>query len=287
MPASALPHCLVVGTGYTGQRLLARLATDRATGLSRTHGVNVLELDLDTGTPWPTRAHLPGQKTTIVYTVPPAKQAANDRRLERFLGLLPGLPGRFVYLSTSGVYGDCRGELVSETAAPAPATERAQRRCAAEQHLQQWSAAQGVSTIILRVPGIYGPGRLGLERIRRGEPVLHLDEAPPGNRIHVDDLVSCCLAALADDVPAGIYNVGDGDNRSASWFSGEVARQAGLPAPAMITREQAAAQFSPMRLSFLNESRRLDLSKMHTVLQPAIRYPNAADGIAAALTSQL
>ena len=67
----------------------------------------------------------------------------------------------------------------------------------------------------------------------------------------------------------------------------EVARQAGLPPPAMITREQANAQFSPMRLSFLNESRRLDLSKMQTLLQPDMRYPNAVDGIAAALASQL
>ena len=237
--------------------------------------------------PWPELDYLPGPLTSIVYTVPPARDAANDRRLEQLLSLLPGSPARIVYLSTSGVYGDCNGALVSETAKPAPATERAQRRYAAEQYLQQWSAAQGVSVIILRVPGIYGPGRLGIERIRQDEPVLHLDEAHPGNRIHVDDLVSCCLAALADDVPAGIYNLGDGDNRSASWFSMEVARQAGLPPPAMITREQANAQFSPMRLSFLNESRRLDLSKMQTLLQPDMRYPNAVDGIAAALASQL
>jgi nucleoside-diphosphate-sugar epimerase len=91
------------------------------------------------------------------------------------------------------------------------------------------------------------------------------------------------VAALATDVPAGVYNVGDNDHRSATWFSGEVARQLGLPAPPQIGREAANQQFSPQRLSFLMESRRVDTAKMRRVLGVTPRYANPEDGIRASL----
>ena len=138
--------------------------------------------------------------------------------------------------------------------------------------------------IVLRVPGIYGPERLGIERIKSGVLFLVEDDANPGNRIHVDDLVRCCLAALSPEVPAGIYNVGDGDTRSATWFINEVARQCGLDEPPTVTREQAEKTLSKERLSFLAESRRLDLRKMRDVLSITPRYRDAAAGIAASIS---
>ena len=93
----------------------------------------------------------------IVYTVPPARLPIGD-----FLASLESNPARFVYLSTTGVYGDCGGKLIDEATPVAPETERAEQRVAAEDTLRDWSQHENVELVVMRVPGIYGPGRLGL-----------------------------------------------------------------------------------------------------------------------------
>ena len=197
--------------------------------------------------------------------------------------MLAPAPVRFVYISTTGVYGDCGGETVAEDAPLRPSNERSSRRVAAEALLAEWAEREQCELVILRAPGIYGPGRLGIERIRSQMPVLAEEFANPGNRIHVDDLALCCVAAMSDRMPTGIYNVGDGDHRSSTWFTGEVARQAGLPTPPKISREAAEEQFSAQRLSFMADSRRVDTTKMRDVLEVTLRYADPADGIAASL----
>lgn len=259
---------LVVGAGYTGSRLLARLPD--AIGLSRSSG-----FDLDRAPLLP--VDLP-ERYQLIYTVPPS-DGDLDERLQHFLTLMEPAPQRFVYISTTGVYGDCRGELVSEDSPLRPSSQRAERRVAAEQQLEQWRRASGSQLTVLRTPGIYGPGRLGIERLHNKQ-ILE-SQANPANRIHVDDLVSCCIAALT--AAAGIYNVGDGNHRSATWFANEVARQTGRAAPEQISRQAAADEFSPRRLSFLNDSRRVDTRKMRETLGVKLRYANAADGITASL----
>jgi nucleoside-diphosphate-sugar epimerase len=102
----------------------------------------------------------------------------------------------------------------------------------------------------------------------------------------VDDLASCCIAALSSDVPAGIYNVGDGDTRTTTWFMNEVARQADIPPPPTVTREEAEKTFSPMRLAFLRESRIVDITKMRETLGVVPTYANPTDGIAASLKEE-
>ncbi len=199
---------LVTGTGYTGRRVLNRLPVDSAVGLSRSmidSDRPVEPLDLDTATTLP--VPLPS-RYSVVYTVPP-KGAPPDRRLRRFLAMLAPPPERFVYISTTGVYGDCGGKTVTEASPVNPSGERAERRVSAEALLSAWADDNDCQLVILRAPGIYGPGRLGIERIEAGLPVLSEDDANPGNRIHVDDLASCCIAALSASAPAGIYNVGD------------------------------------------------------------------------------
>ena len=274
---------LVVGTGYVGRRYLERQETGSAIGLSRSRidseqATYLLDLDVDRKLPLP----LP-DSYCVLYTAPPSQKHEADIRLERLLNMLNPAPSRFVYVSTTGVYGDCGGAMVDETRPADPQSGRARLRVAAEQALASWCGVHGVDLVILRVPGIYGPGRLGVERIRARAANIRESEANPGNRIHVDDLVRCCGAAIPAVVPAGIYNVGDGDHRSATWFAGEVARQCGLGAPPTISREDAEREFSAMRLSFLGESRRIDTTKMREVLGVTPRYPDAADGIAASL----
>ena len=220
---------------------------------------------------------------TLLYTVPPSPGSDNDRRLEWLLSKLPTPPRRIVYLSTSGVYGDRRGNPVREDDPPSPLTPRAKRRLAAERHLTDWCAGRDCDLVILRVPGIYGPGRLGLDRIEAGAPVIRESEAPPGNRIHVDDLATCCVRALDESSQPGIYNVGDGDHRSGSWFTKTVARLAMLEAPPEVSTAEAEKTFAEARLSFLRESRVLDTSKMRDVLGIAPHYADPEDGIRASL----
>lgn len=273
---------LVTGIGYTGRRILPLLAEDSVVGISRTavEAVRpVRKVDLDTVTRLP--VGLRGEYA-VIYTVPPAAESP-DARLRRFLELLTPPPARFVYISTTGVYGDCGGARVSETTPVNPGNDRSARRVAAEELLAGWAEQSGVTLVVLRAPGIYGPGRLGLDRIRAGIPILDEESAHPGNRIHADDLALCCVAALAEDVPAGIYNVGDGDHRSSTEFTLAVAKLAALPDPPRISREAAAREFSPERMSFLAESRIVDTTKMRAVLGVKPRYADPEDGIRASL----
>lgn len=282
---------VVVGTGYTGARILKRISRNRAIGISRSvpeliDGRTVERLDLDRipeaspGLPF----ELP-PNYTVIYTVPPAIHGDTDAdpRLRRFVRLLAPRPQRFVYISTTGVYGNHDGALIAEGAELRPGSERASRRLAAETLLQQFCHSREIELVILRVPGIYGPGRLGIKSIRDASPVLLEADSYPGNRIHVTDLVSCCINATSSSVPPGIYNVGDGDARSSTWFAHEVARQCGLPPRPEITRTQAEREFSAQRMSFLADSRRIDTRKMLEVLGVTLRHGQAEDGIQASL----
>lgn len=272
---------IVAGTGYTGRRVLERLPETEVVGLSRSmvdtaHPFHEFDFDQPRTLP----LDLP-DRYAVLYTCPP--DGEDDARLQRFLSLLEPVPTRFVYISTTGVYGDCQGAVVSEDAAVAANNGMARARIAAETLLENAAKNGGYELVILRAPGIYGPGRLPLQRLEEGGAFLTEADASPGNRIHVDDLASCCVAALRKDTPAGIYNVGDGDNRSATWFAHEVARQAALPEPRLISRAQAQKEFSAARLAFLSSSRIVDTTKMREVLGVTPRYSNPEDGIRASL----
>jgi nucleoside-diphosphate-sugar epimerase len=266
---------LVVGVGYLGQRYLDLY--ENARGLTRR------DFDLDSDA---VRDLALPQLYDLIYTVPPPRDSLTDTRLERLLASLQPAPQRFVYISTTGVYGDHGGALVNEETPLDPGADRSARRVAAEQALTTWSAQSGCTAIILRVPGIYGPGRLGTERIRERMPIVREEDVGPGNRIHVDDLAACCAAALAASVPAGIYNVGDGDHRTSTWFANEVARQCGLPPPPTVSMAEAEQQFSPMRLSFLRDKRTVDTSRMRDVLGVEPSYANPVDGIHASIREE-
>jgi nucleoside-diphosphate-sugar epimerase len=262
---------VVAGVGYTGRRVLAALPDGSASGLGRSAqdlpAVQCVDLDAD-ALP---RLTLPADYV-LLYTIPPP-HASRDARLERLLGALEPRPQRIVYLSTSGVYGDRGGALTPESAPLDPGNERSRRRVAAEKMLQQWCSKNSCELVVLRVAAIYGPDRLGLARILTTMPVLAEGEANPGNRIHVDDLVKCCIAAMDCTNPEGTYNVSDGDYRSATWFAKRVARLSGLAEPPEVSRLEAERTFPARRLSFLAESRRLDITRMRDILGVQPRDP--------------
>ena len=279
----------IVGCGYTGLRLARRwlavgarvrgFAT-RPESLRRiaATGAEALALDLDAAID--TRAF---NGELVYYCVPPSAREG-DPRLDRFLAAATGLPKRLVYLSTTGVYGDRAGSRVDEDTPPDPLTERAVRRLAAETALRAWAKARGVSWCVLRVSGIYGPGRLPLDRLRRGVPAVVPGESAPGNRIHVADLVSTCVAAgMVAAADRRIYNVADGNDASATEFLQRVAAIAGLPPPPLVSRSQAMKELPAASLSFLAESRRIDNRRMIAELGVSLKFADLDAGIGASL----
>jgi nucleoside-diphosphate-sugar epimerase len=286
---------LIVGCGYVGTRL-ARLEAARRPVLALVRsgpreteldaaGIGTMRVDLDATD----RDLLPSlaaaaTHAAIVYLVPPPELGTTDSRLESFLRQLgDATPAVFVYISTTGVYGDTAGALVDESSPLAPGNERSQRRVAAESAATAWCAARGVRCVILRVPGIYGPHRLPLERLQRGEPALLPEDAGPGNRIHVDDLVASIVAAMDHPAAAGAYNITDGDYSSTTRYLQEVAATAGLRAPELVSRAEARRRISPGMLAFLLESRRVDNARMRTELGVRLRYPDMPSGVRASL----
>ena len=282
---------VIAGTGYVGERMaharpsLSLVRTHERAAELHARGLESVVWDFDAGLPdRALSARIAG--APIVYLAPPPDGGTTDRRLAGFLAALGELrPGVLVYISTTGVYGDAGGGDVSVQTPPAPRTVRAKRRLDAENCVRQWCSKRGVRWVILRVPGIYGPGRLPIERLRRGDPVVRVEEAGPGNRIHVDDLIATCSAALERDV-TGVFNVGDGDHASGTEFLLTLARLTGLPAPPQIAFADARARLSPGMLSFLEESRRVDTRAMRATLGVVPRHATHESGLRAALAQE-
>ncbi len=284
--------CLVVGCGYVGRRLARRLRPGwQAVALVRSaasaaqlgaEGIEVMRVDLDEIAA-PALLHCAADSTAVAYLAPPPEAGSTDPRIARFLAALgEATPQALLYMSTTGVYGDAAGASVTEDTAVAPANDRSRRRVDAESAASRWCASRGTRCVVLRVPGIYGPGRLPLERLRRGEPALRPEDAGPGNRIHVDDLVSACLAAL-DQPVAGVFNVADGDHSSTTAYLQRTAALAGLPPPRLVSMAEAREQVSPGMLAYLVESRRVDNRRMLDELGVRLAYPDLDAGIAASL----
>jgi nucleoside-diphosphate-sugar epimerase len=283
----------IVGCGYTGSRLgLQRAPHHEVIGCVRSEasvsrlnraGLRSVLLDLDTASRWPLEA-AQSDGAAIGHFVPPPRTGPMDLRTARLLEILPGTPSVFLYLSTTGVYGDHGGGPVDELTPIAPMTDRARRRADAESRVTTWCDANGVRAVILRVPGIYGPGRLPLARLERGDPVVGSGKAGrAGNRIHVDDLVGACELVLTHPGAHGIYNVGDGDHSSPADFMRLVARLAELPEPRSISFEAAQHVLSAEMLSYARESRRVATDRIRTELGFVPRYTNLEAGIRASL----
>jgi len=224
---------------------------------------------------------MPVHGALIYYFAPPPPRGVADLRIDAFLSAMrPGmLPARVVLISTTGVYGDCGGEWVTEQRAPKPGSERSRRRLAAESSLQAFGREQKVPVVVLRVPGIYGPGRLPERRLRAGEPVLRETEAPYSNRIHADDLARACVVAAHEGLANGIYNVSDDKPTTMTDYFFKVADLLGIPRPPAISMREAREKLSPGMLSYLSESRRIDNTKMHEELGVELRYPDLDSGL--------
>lgn len=271
-----------VGRVWRGRRLPVRglvRSAARAEAL-REAGISPIRADLDDDGALPA---LPADGAVLYYFAPPSPDEEGDPRLDRIIARIEGRPERVVYISTSGVYGDRRGQWVTEDTPVSPATPRARRRWAAEQALVRAGHGWGVPVCRLRVPGIYGPQRLPVARIEQGQPVVRASEAPYTNRIHVEDLARVC-AAFGEGQPVdGVFNVSDGDPTTMTEYFNRVADCFGLPRPPTVSLAAAREAMSPAMYSFWRESRRLDTGKLHRTLDIALAFPSLEAGLADAL----
>lgn len=223
------------------------------------------------------------ENAIIYYFAPPPASGVIDNRITHFLNQLnaseSGPPAQLIYISTSGVYGDQQGQLIDEQTPVNPQVDRAKRRFNAELQLAIWSKESSVPVTILRVGGIYGPGRLPLKRLRDQVPMLHEHLSPQTNRIHADDLAQICVAATNEKAAGEIYNVSDGTNSNMTEYFNTIADFTGLPRPPLVDWDEAEKTISEGMLSYLRESRRMDNSKMMNELGIELRYPTLKDGL--------
>lgn len=220
----------------------------------------------------------------VLHLAPPAAHGATDLRTRALLQVLMNSPRvrRLVYVSTTGVYGDCEGRLIDETQPVAPQTDRARRRVDAENRVRHFGRRTGAVVSILRVPGIYANDREGgrpSERLRRGTPVLVDAEDVYTNHIHADDLARACLAALRHGAAQRVVNVCDHTDLKMGAYFDLAAQLAGLPLPQRITRAQAQTELGPMQLSFMSESRRINNRRLTQELGLRLQYPTVLQGL--------
>jgi nucleoside-diphosphate-sugar epimerase len=280
---------LIVGCGDIGRRVAARWQGVAVTGLVSS-AASAEQLQQSGITPWQANLDDPASLTDLLvagalvyYFAPPPATGTRDPRMGHFLAAIDPerLPARIVYISTSGVYGDRGGEWVNEDTPPNPQVDRARRRYDAEQQLRHFGQEHGVAVVILRVGGIYGPGRLPVKRLQDRVPIIHEHLAPSTNRIHAEDLAQICVAAARRGRADTVYNVSDGTNSNMTEYFNTVADFLKLPRPPTIDWEEAERSLSAGMLSYLKESRRMDNRRMLEELGAELEYPTLEAGLAA------
>ena len=228
---------------------------------------------------------LAGIADAVLHFAPPPQTGEGDPRMARLLAALAGrssLPQGVVYISTTGVYGDCAGVRVDETRPCRAQTARGRRRVDAERRLRAFGRRNRVRVALLRAPGIYAADRLPLERLRRGDPVLAADEDVHTNHIHAEDLARIACLALFRAGPGRAYNASDDSGLRMGEYFDAVAERFGLARPPRMARAEIVRHLSPLALSFMSESRRLDNRRLKRELRLLLRYPTVADGLRAA-----
>lgn len=296
-PMGALParfrrtRLLIVGCGDIGMRVVHRLqgrlqltvlsASGARADALRASGVRVLRGDLDRPQ---TLRRIAGIADRVLHLAPPPAEGWADARTRALAQVLRlrSPPQSLVYASTSGVYGDCDGQVVRETRSARADTPRARRRLDAEAVVRFLGRSAFVRTSILRVPGIYAEDREGgtpRKRLVAGTAVLRAQDDVFTNHIHADDLARACIAALWRGQPQRIYNVNDDTRLRMGDYFDLAADLYGLPRPPRIARDTAAAELPLGLLSFMRESRQMDNTRLKRELKLRLRYPTVADGL--------
>jgi len=287
----------IAGCGYIGERVarLVRHAGSKVTCMVRSpeHGARLADerfetvicaLDQSDGIPV-----LEVAGKVVFYFVPPPGGGISDPRARNFcsaLALSPAPPSRIIYISATSVYSVTDGSLITEQTPAVPSSAMGKRRLDAENSFRDFGAVAGVPVVILRVSGIYGPGRLPLMQIRQGQPLLREEEAGPSNRIHADDLARICVAAAEKGANGEIFNVSDGQPSSMTTYFNACADALGEPRQPQVAKEEARTVMTPLMFSYVSESRVIDPTRMFLSLGITLSYPTLKAGLQASLENR-
>ena len=217
--------------------------------------------------------------THILLSIPP--NAKGDPAFANFADALAESPSLawIGYFSTVGVYGDAAGGWVDETTPAKPASERGQRRLAAETQWTEFGKQTSKPVAIFRLPGIYGPGRSAIDAVREGTARRIIKPGQVFNRIHVADIASAVEAAIARPHITGVFNVTDDEPGPPQNVVSYAAELLSVPPPPDL--DFATAELSAMARSFYSESKRVRNSRLKNELGVQLQYPSYREGLKA------
>ena len=280
------PRILIVGCGDVGMRLLPLLvkkfrvfaltSSPEKMPLLRQAGAIPILGNLDAAdTLW----RLPHLAAQVIHLAPPQAEGSMDTRTHNLLQILSqgtGFIRQLVYISTTGVYGDCQGAVIDETQALVPKSARAIRRVSAEGQIRAWGNAHAVQVQILRVPGIYAQDRLPIDRLKRQSPALQASEDVYTNHIHADDLARLITYVLFRGQSQRVINACDSSHLKMGDYFDLVAETFDLPKPPRVSQQELSKLVDPMMLSFMSESRQIQNHRLKE-LRFALQYPTVQD----------
>ena len=279
-------NLILAGSGYLGESIIAEYNIIKNTFniielcrsiKNRRPEVKTIQIDFDKSTDDMSYV----ERSVIVYMAPPDTLSLKDTRLNKFLNNISNYKvKKLIYISTSGVYGNCNGNIVNEENKINPLTDRAKRRADAEIQIQKFCMRKNISGIIFRVPGIYGRNRLPVKRIKERDPLINIEESRTTNLIHVSDLTRLVIKALnLTNKKTEIINVSDGKAVKTTRYYEIIYKALNIKLPEYISYEQAISMYDEKRASFLKESRVLDVTKMKQLFPGCIKYKKLEDGI--------
>ncbi|MFN7176133.1 MAG: SDR family NAD(P)-dependent oxidoreductase [Thermaurantiacus sp.] len=266
---------MILGLGYSGNRIAAeaRSAGWNVIGVKRTASSAAIAMDD------PDLPRLLASASLIVSSAPPEPSSGADPVLLSFGEVLASTDARLFYLSSTGVYGDTGGAWVDE-GSPVLAASGHGRRLARTTADAAWRA---IGATILRLPGIYGPGRSVLDQVRSGT-ARRIDR--PGhrfNRIHVSDIAGAAIALMQSGV-SGVFNIVDETPAEPRHVTEYACQLLGAPPPPLSTLDEAA--LSPMARSFWSERRLVAGRKLGRVTGYRLRHPDYKSGLQAILAEE-
>ena len=279
-------NLILAGSGYLGESIIAEYSNIKHTfniiELCRSiknnrPEVKTIQIDFDKSTD--NMSYVEG--SVIVYMAPPDTLNLKDTRLNKFLKNISNYEvKKLIYISTSGVYGDCNGNIVKEDNQLNPLTDRAKRRADAESQIKTYCKRNNIGGIIFRVPGIYGRNRLPIKRVMDRDPLIKIEESRTTNLIHISDLTRLVIKAFElSNKETEIINVSDGKAIKTTKYYEIIYKALNIKLPEYISYEQAMSMYDEKRASFLKESRILDITKMKELFPDCIKYEKIEDGI--------
>jgi nucleoside-diphosphate-sugar epimerase len=274
------------GLGYAARQILGRLpgvvasgATRGAASAAAWRREGVAAFAADDPNAW--RQIVAGLRDAEILIVSAPPSETGDPALAGFAQAIAAAPklARIVYLSSVGVYGDHAGDWVDEASRCAPSARRSELRIAAERHWRELGAPRGVAVDILRLAGIYGPGRNALAKLRAGDARRIVKPGQVFNRIHVDDLAAIAVRLIAMGGPGDVWNVADEEPAPPQDVIAFAAALICLPSPP--EQDFATAGLSAMARSFYADNRRVRVDKLRRELDYRWLYPTYRQGLSA------